>query len=102
MKTLTKAERAKMTAALLYPEDEDINRYLSLPEVAAMTNRNVRVLGHFIRKGILPAIKQDGKYLVKMSHVGIVLWQPAWNEKSRLDKRHSQTVVPGTTPEPTL
>ena len=47
----------------------------------ALTNRDIRVIRHFVKKGVLPAEKNErGDYLVKWGHVAIVLWQPAWKE----------------------
>ena len=101
MKTLTKAERTKLTAAVLYPEDEDAQ--LTLRQVADMTNRDIRVIRHYVKKGTLPAVTNDkGAYLVRAKHVAIVLWQPAWGEKrrrSRVAPTIRRTTVPGATPE---
>lgn len=98
---LTRAERARRIGAILNPEDE--NADLTLREVADATNRDIRVIRNFVKKGKLPAKKNDhGEYLVKATHVGIVLWLPAWGEKTRLNRRKGlkRTVLPGSTPGP--
>ncbi len=102
MKNISRAQRAKLTAAVLYPEDGEA--LLTLGRVAEMTNRDIRVIRYFVvgtpeHPPVLPAQKQpNGHYLVQAKHVAIVLWQPAWNETQRLTRRLTRTTVPGTTP----
>ena len=101
MSNITRADRARFTGAVLYPEVEDAR--LTLRQVADMTNRHIRVIRHFVKKGVLPADKNDrGAYLVKASHVAIVLWQPAWGVARPLnpnDRRLRRATVPSSTPE---
>ena len=98
MATMTRAERARLTALVLYPEDE--NELLKIGQVARMTHRSVRVVRHFIRKGVLPAQKQpNGSYRIEARHVAVVLFQPAWG--STRTGRTRTTNLPEI-PTPTL
>ena len=103
MTGITRAERARLNAAVLYPEQEDA--LLTTRQVAELTGRDVKVIRHYVAKGILPATTNDrGEYLIRAAHIAVVLFQPAWGENQRVSrlKRHQglkKTTRPGTTPE---
>lgn len=61
--TVSKADRARLLAALVEPKTEakrTHDRILRRDEVAAMARRSKRTIDHWHRKGILQAVKLPG------------------------------------------